>query len=312
MKSLHVFVLSIFFPTLAGADVLSETSPFLGSANPRYDPTEFEPDAFGSPVYSPFSPADSDIGFQQILGTYKGRPPVNVAFDTSLNITNNAPGLTAASNDSSWFSASRLSASWRPLITYGWFADIGVSQEVFRFERNDHAGFENFEPYLGVVKSIPDLDDLLFYCNYSYQRITRDNFSTTSYAAQQIRVGFQKSLILTTHHQLTAGIESTLNLTANQDILEHNEYAVDLAYTYWFTDDLSAVFSWTGGMWDFRQGGREDWSQVLGIELSWSPCKNARIYTNVYYSNYDSNVRSRVNDFEAFQSGIGIGINYSF
>lgn len=312
MKSFHLFVLTIFFPTMAGADVLSESSPFLGSSNPRYDPKEFEPDAYGSPVYSPFSPADSDIGFQQILGTYKGRSPVNVEFDTSLNVTDNAPGLVAASNDSSWFSASRLSASWRPLIIYGWFADIGISEEVFRFERNDAADFENFEPYIGVVKSIPDLDDLLFYCNFSYQRISRDNLSNTAYDAQQIRLGFQKSLILTTHHQLTAGIGSALNITANQDALAHNEYTLDLAYTYWFTDDLSAVFSWTGAMWEFRQGSREDLSQSLGIELSWSPCKNARIYTNLYYSNYDSSVLSSVNDFEAFQSGLGIGINYSF
>ncbi|MBC8127930.1 MAG: hypothetical protein H8M99_12385 [Gloeobacteraceae cyanobacterium ES-bin-144] len=313
MKSFHLLLLSIFFPAVVSADVLSELSPFLRNTNLNYDPTDFDPDvAVEGPVYAPFSPADSDLGFQQILGTYKGRPPVYVVFDTSLNYTDNAPGLTQASDNESWFSATRLAISWRPLIAYGWFADVGLSADVFRFEGNDAADFENFEPYVGVVKSIPELDDLLYYLRYDYQRITRGGLSDSSYSAQLIRTGFQKPIILTTTQQLTAGIETSFDITANKDDYEHNEYGVNLAYTYWFTDELNAAFSWNGSMWDFRDGGRRDWSQIVGIEFSWMPCQYARVFTNVYYTNHNSNVDSEVNDFQAWQTGLGFGITYSF
>jgi hypothetical protein len=65
-------------------------------------------------------------------------------------------------------------------------------------------------------------------------------------------------------------------------------------------------------MWDFHDGPREDWSHIVGLELAWTPCRNTRIYTNVYYTNHDSNTAFGANDFETWQSGVGLGLNYSF
>jgi hypothetical protein len=299
--------------TCAHADILSQSSPFLGNPNPDFDPVEAAPEAaVEDPAFAPFSPADSDIGVQQILGTYRGLPPVQITLDAALNYTNNAPGATRADDGASWFFSSTLAASWRPLIAYGWFADVGVRGDVFRFERSEAVDFENFQPYIGVVKSIPELDDLVYFARYEYQRITGGIGNTGDYWANRIRTGVRKDLLLTSRYQLSAGLAAGFDLSANDDQLERNEYLLDVTYTYWFMDNLSSTLSWGGGYWDFRDNSREDWNNTFGLELTWTPCPNARIYSSVFYTNHNSNTAANANDYEAWQTGIGVGLNYSF
>lgn len=313
MKSSHVLLIPVFIATSVHADVLSDLSPFLGSSRPDYDPASIEADsAVDNPGYAPFSPADSDLGVQQVLGSYGGLPPVKVTFDTSVSYTNNAPSALPSDDDAAWFSASRLAVSWCPRIAYGWFADVGLAQELFRFEGSKAVDFENFAPYLGVVKSIPELDDLVFFARYEYQRITRDNHSDSNYSAQRIRTGLQKDLLLASRYQLSAGVDAAFDISAHADAQERNEYSADVSYTYWFADRLSSTLSWTGSLWDFSHDGREDCSHIVGLELTWTPCRNTRIYTNLFYTNHDSNAAFGSNDFEAWQSGLGLGLNYSF
>ncbi len=313
MKSSYLLLIPVFLAASVHADILSDLSPFLSSSRPDYDPASIEPNAaVENPSYAPFSPADSDLGVQQVLGSYHGLPPVKVTFDTSVNHTNNAPGEIPLDDEASWFWASRFAVSWRPRVACGWFADIGVTQEIFRFEGSKAVDFENFDPYLGVVKSIPELDDLVFFTRYEYQRITTGVLSNSKYSSQRIRTGLQKELLLTSRSQLSAGVDAAFDINTHEDALERNAYSAELSYTYWFADHLSSTLSWTGSMWDFSHGGREDWSHIVGLELTWTPCQNARIYTNVYYTNHNSNAAFGANDFEAWQSGIGLGLNYSF
>lgn len=313
MKSLQVLLIPVLLAAGVHADVLSEVSPFIDSSRTDFNPVLLEPDiAAEEPEYSPFSPADSDFGVQQILGTYDGLPPVYAYLDASLNYTNNAPGTTRALDGESWYLSSSLAVLWRPRIACGWFADIGLSQELFAFERSEAVDFENFEPYLGVFKSIPELDDLLFFTRYEYQRVTTGSLSESDYWAQRIRTGLRKNLFLNSRYQLSSGLNAAFDISANEDNLKRDDYSVDVRSTYWLADKLSTTFSWTGSLWDFREGGRNDWSNILGIELTWMPTRNTRVYSNVFYTNHNSNTDSRLNDFESWQTGIGIGINHSF
>lgn len=313
MKSSQLLIIPVFIAASVHADVLSNLSPFLGSSRPDYDPASLQTgSAMGDPAYAPFSPADSDLGVQQVLGSCPGRAPVNVTFDTSISYTDNAPGATSHDTEPAWFSASRLAVFWRPRIAYGWFADVGLAEEIYRFEGSKPVDFENFDPYIGVVKSIPELDDLVFFTRYEYQRITTGSLSESNYSAQRIRTGLQKNLLLGSKYQLSAGVDAAFDIDANPDELERNTYSADVSYTYWLADRLSSTLSWTGSMWDFRHDGRKDWNQIVGLELTWTPCQNARIYTNVFYTNVNSNAANGVNDFQAWQSGIGLGLNYTF
>ncbi len=300
-------------PLVATGDVLSESSPFLGSPGPRYDAGDFEPDQAGeNPAFAPYSPADSDFGVQQILGTYDGPPPVKLFGYFDVNYTDNAPAPTRALEDGSWYFSGLVGADWRPRLAGGWFADVGLYQEIYRFDQGNAIDFENFQTHAGVVKTLVDLDDALFYARYEYQRLTTTSFSETDYSAQRLRAGLQKALYTGARQQLSAGISAAFDLDANPERLERIEYAAELSYTWWILNNLSATASWRGAYWDFDTAGRVDWNHTAGLELGWRFHPHATAYTQVFYSSNDSNTPFGVNDFEAWNAGLGIGLNLSF
>lgn len=308
-------------PSLALAQSPSAIDRFLGSSRPDYDPSQLEANEVDEGRdFAPFSPADSDLGVQEVLGEYRGLPPVRVEVSSDFYWTDNAPAATRQLDDESWLWAGRIATSWQPKIAAGWFADLGLEQQWFRFDQGDAVDFENFAAHAGVVKMLPQLDDLLVYGRFEYQRLTTGSFGDGDYDASRIRVGAQKVLFNSTHHHLSAGVSAAFDLDADPDYLERNEYALDLSYTYFITDTLSATASWRGAYWDFSTppapfGGpadRRDFSQVVGLELAWMPCKNARISTSVFFSDNDSNTPLGANDSQSWTVGLGVGAVFEF
>lgn len=306
-------LLLLALPATLHGDILSDFGTFTGSSSPEYNANDFLSDqAVDNPAQAPFSPADSDFGVQQILGTYDGPPPVYFFANVDLAFTNNAPAQARALEDESWYLSELIGMSWQPRIGAGWFADVGLVQEFYQFESGNALDFENFHGHLGVVKTLVDLDDTVFYSRYEYQRLTTGSWSTGSYSAQRIRTGLQKDLFVRSQHHLGAGISASFDIDANPERLERNEYAVDLSYTYWIFNNLRTTASWRGAYWDFDQGGRQDWNHTAGVELAWNITPNATAYTSVYYSDNDSNSPLGVNDFSAWQVGVGLGLVLSF
>lgn len=308
-----ILVMIILSMTSVHADIISNLSPFLSSSRPDYDPASINSDATGmDSSYAPFSPADSDLGVQQILAAYDGLPPVEFRFETSINYINNLPDSNPFLDASDWFWASQLDLNWMPRIANGWFLDLGLGQGFYSFEDNQARDFENFQAHIGAVKSIPELDDLLIFVRWENQRITNGTLSESEYSASRIRLGMQKNLILAPRYQLSAGLDAAFDLTANEDSLKRNQYSADVSFTYWFGDKLISTISWTGAKWDFDEKGREDWNHIIGLEITWTPCEHLDIFANIFYTNNDSNTKLGANDFESFQTGVGFGVNYSF
>lgn len=314
----------LLLPSLAMAQSPSAIDRFLGSSRPDYDPARLEADTpDDGRDFAPFSPADSDLGVQEVLGEYRGLPPVRVEVSSDFYWTDNAPAATRALDDESWLWAGRLAASWQPRIAAGWFADLGAEQQWFRFDQGDATDFENFAAHAGVVKMIPQLDDLLVYGRYEYQMLTTGSFGDSSYDASRIRLGGQKVLFNSTRHQLATGLSAAFDLDADRENLERNEYALEFSYTYFISDTLSATASWRGAYWDFNSptppvgfappvGERHDFNQVVGIELAWTPCKNSRVSTSIFFSDNDSNTPLGANDSEAWTVGLGLGAVFEF
>lgn len=308
-------------PSLVLADVPSAMERFLGSSRPDYDPAQLEADTVDSGRdFAPFSPADSDLGVQQILGEYKGLPPVHVEVSSDFYWTDNAPSPTRATDEKSWLWAGRVALSWQPKIAAGWFADVGVEEQWFRFDQGDATDFEYFAAHAGVLKMLPSLDDLLVYGRLEFQMLSTGSFGDSDYSANRIRFGAQKVLVNTPHHHLSAGVSSAFDFDADRENLQRNEYTLDLSYTYFIADSLSATASWRGSIWDFNSSvgagafreDRRDFNQVVGVELTWLPCKNARISTSVFFSDNDSNTPLGANDSQVWTVGLGVGAVFEF
>ena len=88
----------LLLPTLASGDILSSLEPFLGDSRPDYSPADLEArEVDNGRDFAPASPGDSDLGVQEILGEYKGLPPIRADLTTGFYWTDNAPGPTRQS-----------------------------------------------------------------------------------------------------------------------------------------------------------------------------------------------------------------------
>ncbi|MFD2257476.1 outer membrane beta-barrel protein [Luteolibacter algae] len=297
----------------AQADVLTPVQRFFGMGGQYPDYVDEEAN-FGefTTEQAPFSPADSDFGVQEILVKRGSSVPVIFDFETSVYRTDNAPSSSGINDDSSWVSSSSMSLGWRPHLFSGWFADLGLEQDLIRFDNSSATDYENLGLYLGVFKTLPDLDDTIVFARYEYQRLTTGSFTDSDYNAQRVRAGVQKVLWAAPRHQLAASLSGAYEWTATPETLERNEIALDVAYRYAFTDDVYALATASASYYNYDSAGREDWGYDVGVELIWELNKNFMINASVFYDKNDSNSLAGANDFEAWTGGLGLGVRYFF
>lgn len=295
------------------ADILTSTQRFFGMGGqiPPYteDGEEVVPTALGQ---APYSPADSDLGEQSILVPRGESEPIIFDFNTSISRTDNAPSGSPFTDTDSWISTSSMSLTWRPHLVYGWFADLGVSQDLIRYDRSNALDFENFNLRAGVYKSLTDLDDTVLFARYEYQRLTFTSLANGQYNAHRIRAGLLKTLWSMPGQALTGGINGAYEWYAQPSFVERNEYAADLAYHYSITSSLCAVASARIARSNFDEFGRDDWTFGSGVELNWQINPDLKATASVYYDRNDSDTFGNTNEYQSWTTGVGVGLQWSF
>jgi hypothetical protein len=311
---------AIALSSVTSAEIASPTQGFLGLGHQMPEAGNYQ-DIKQTSDYAPFSPSDSDLGVQEVLTPYPGRSPVVVDFSTAIYRTDNAPSAIAAyrsynspptaTDEPAWMWLCRGSVAWRPRLAGGWFGDFALYQDIVRFDNSAAFDYENTGITIGVVKFIPQLDDLLVFGRYECQRVTTGSFADSDYWAQRIRLGAQKTIFARPRHELTIGTDVAFDITAKPDKLESNEYALSTSYRYFFANDLYSLATWRVSQFDF-DGGRHDWTNVGSLELIWQFTKDARASVSLFYGNNDSNTDRRLNDYESWTGGIGAGMSFRF
>lgn len=261
---------------------------------------------------APYSPADSDLGVQEILVERSSSAPIIFDLSTAIFRTDNAPSGNPLTDESSWVSSTRMALSWRPHLIRGWFADVGIAQDILRYDRKAAVEFENMNINLGVFKILPDLDDTVLFARYEYQRITSTSLSSSDYYAQRIRAGLQKVVWAAPRHQVSASLSGSYEWKASPTFLERNEVAFDAAYRYSFTDTLYTRASGRIARYNFDQGGRDDWTLGLGVELIWQINSDFKASASLFYDKNDSDSFGNFNEYDAWTSGVGVGIQLQF
>ncbi len=294
------------------ADILTSTQSFfgLGGQTPNY--TEEEDFSIPGVQEAPFSPADSDLGIQEILVSPAVRSPVVFDIRTDILRTDNAPSPNRATDEASWYSSSRASLSWRQHISNGWFADIGVYQDFLRFDDSNATDYENLTTRLGVYRYFPDFDDTVFFATYEFQRLTTGSVSDGDYNAQRIRAGLQKSLWAIPGQRLSTSLYGAYEWTARPETLQRNQVGIDLYYRYSFTDRIYALASARTSYFNYDDLGRSDWAYEFGTQLVWQISRRIQANASVYYNKNDSNSFGGFADYEAWTGGLGLGFQMTF
>lgn len=296
----------------AQADVLTPVQRFFGMGGqfPDYD------EGGGGDRFNmeeaPYSPADSDLGVQEILVERPASAPIVFDFNTAVYRTDNAPSGNVLTDDSSWVSSSYAILTWRPHITNGWFGDFGIGQEFLRFDDGAAIDYENFTTRIGLYKNFPDLDDTILFVRHEFQRLTTGSISDGDYTAQRIRVGAQKLLWVAPRQQLGASLSGAYEWATKPDVLERNEISMEAFHRYAITDSLYTLATARSSYYDYDQLGREDWATSLSLELVWQISQNFWANATISYDKNDSNAGLGATEYEAWTGGVGIGCQWKF
>ncbi len=297
----------------AQADVLSSTQRFFGLGGQVPDYSDGADQTKASVLdQAPYSPADSDLGVQEILVERPDREPVIFDFRTSVLFTDTSPSGNPATDRSSWVSSTSAAGAWRPHIANGWFADLGLGIDMIRYDRTNAVDFENFNSRIGVFRVFPELDDTILFARLEYQRITSTSLTDGDYNAQRIRAGLQKVLWSMPRQRLVGTLSGAYEWSAHPEALMRNEYSAELAYSYSITDSVFTVLSAKASRYNYDQFGRDDWTYRMAAELVWQINDRLSASASVSFDKNDSNSFGNFNEYEAWTGGLGVGLQWTF
>ena len=313
MKAATILFLSGASSAFA-VDALSSVENLFGSRG--YDPEEFsDRDLDEEKRFAPISPADSDLGDQIILARESGRAKPRLDLQSHLFWSDNLAS-TGFNEEEGFFWQNRADLSWRPRVGDNLFVDSFFEAESYLFDGGDDLDFQSYTLGLGVVKIIHDLDDLLLYGRYEFQHLSLDagRFAALddNVSYQRLRVGAHKVFLSKPRHTAYAALDLSFGLDSSESLLERDEYALHLGYTYHATDDLKASFFYRIASRDFREFNRNDILQTSGIELTYSLTRHLSLFASALWSDNDSDLPGGGFDYQSTQLGVGIGYSRHF
>lgn len=304
---------------LLGADVFSPINRVPGLANGGFNTgtlEDYEVDEDSS--FAPSSAGDSDLGEQFILHPQPTRAPIRGRFYSDVYWSDNLASTNSHEKEG-FFWANTIEAAWRPKLAENLFLDTLVGQDIYVYE----AGLLNFQSTrlgLGLIRAVPSLGNLSLTARYEFFYSHSNNpsypvLSTKKHLNDRfhrLRFGANRPLFVSKKDSVFLALEAAFDLQADPDALEEFEYSSLLGYTHNFTDQLRLSTFYRLAWSDYRNTSRQDWNQIIGLELSYALSEAVRCHSSLLYSHNDSNTTLGFNDFDAFQAGLGVGLSAKF
>lgn len=298
------------------ADPLSSIERFLSNEHDSEEYSDIDLDE--QKRFAPFSPADSDLGEQLILKRYEGREPIRFELSSDYYWTDNIRNTDNNFDlDEGFIWKSRAAVSWRPLIKDNYFADFYAAHSFYEYDfdkafSSEVLDFQRTDVRLGIVKILPDFEDLLLFARYEYARVDSDAFFDGAFESHRLRVGAHKVFFSSPRHTAYVALDYAHDLHASLERMERDEWAAHVGYTYQVTDKMRAVFYYHLAHYDYHKFNRNDTNQTLGTEIYWKLNKYTKLYASYAHYNNISSLTSDQADYTTNQAGVGISFTMRF
>ncbi len=306
-------------PALPGADAFSPIDRIVGLATGGFNTGSLDDYEVGEDtVFAPESDGDSDLGDQFVLHSQPKKTPIMARFYSDVFWSNNLAS-TSTNETSGFYWANTIEAVWRPKLAENTFLDAVVGQDVFIYE-SGLLNFESTRAALGVIRTFPSLGNLAISARYEFLYSHANNPDFPVFAPNdhlndhfhRIRIGANRPLFTGRKNSAFVALDAAFDLDADPRSLEKFEYSALVAHSHSFTDQLKLNTFYRLAWSDYRNTTREDWNQIIGIELSYALSDSLRCHTSFLYVLNDSNTALDFDDYEAFQGGLGFGVTGKF
>ncbi|MGI9244534.1 MAG: hypothetical protein ACR2RV_27280 [Verrucomicrobiales bacterium] len=310
MMGIRRLTILIGLTLLAGAPAQSlldtvRTNNATSLIGRRFDPWDGPPRG----PYAPLSPGDADLGEQRVLTSLEEYQPFNFLLTQQAVWTDNA-ALTENAELSDFYSNTGLRLSYVPLIAANTFGEISAGYSFYRYSDYSTLDFDDLEASLGLIHVFRDLSDLSIWLRYNYTRLLTARDHSELFTDHSVEFGLYFPISLGPRHLAFGSYRSEFSLDGNPGYASRNEHGITIGHEYKPFDRVSLASYYRIFLNDYRERGRDDLLQDLGIALTTHLTGNIDLVLSASYSWNDSDERGR--DYEAGDAGAIISLNIDF
>ena len=219
-------------------------------------------------AYPVAGPNERDIGEQQILKQIEAYKPFTVSVYSPFFYTTNV-ALVNSGKEDDVLVAPGVSLLYQPRITKTLFAQVGVVQQFFLYDRFSELNFASFDATAGLVYYLPQFHNLTLRGYYDYNCLTDIDHYEEFLVNHSIILNGELPFAIHRAQQLYLGVALNLSFYANPDPPRRNDYSFyvgyDLALSRSFSIDASARLA----VRDYYAGDRTDVSEILSLSANY-------------------------------------------
>jgi len=218
--------------------------------------------------YAVASPNEEDIGKQQILKQIEEYKPFTVSVYSPFFWTSNA-ALVSRGEEDDFVVAPGITLLYQPRITRTFYAELGVTQQFFLYDRFSELNFASFDAIAGVVYYLPQFHNLSLRARYDYNRLTDTDHFDEFFVNHSIILNAEAPFQIGRAQQIFAGVALNLSFYAHPQLPRRNDYSFYLGYdvglSRFFSIDAAARLA----VRDYYVGDRTDVSEILSLSANY-------------------------------------------
>jgi hypothetical protein len=218
--------------------------------------------------YAVASPNEKDIGEQQILKRMEEYRPFTISVYSPFFWTSNA-ALVSSGEEDDVLVAPGVTLLYRPRITKTFFAELGVVQQFFLYDRFPELNFGSLDVIAGAVYYLPQFHNLSLRAVYDYNRLTdTDNFDEL-FVNNSIILTAEVPFRIARAQQILLGVALNLSFCGNPESPRRNNYSLYGSYEVALSRSFSLDAAFQLVVRDYYSGDRTDVNEILSLSANY-------------------------------------------
>lgn len=255
------------------------------------------------------SPGDNDLGVQLLLKRQERARLFWTMANLGIFGTNNAARLANNAEDDVYLSA-LVGVGFQPALGGNWFLDVGLTEEIYRYDKYSALDFESTEARAGVIKVLPEFYNVVLGAGYSYRRLTDGDFSDETYSRHALALTAQKVFIIDRKNSFYIAGTTEFDVQTDPEELERFEYSAQAGYDFRLTRAVKLSAYYRFGFRDYQNADIDESNHIVGVAATWTITEVARLEASASWT--DNNSEADLLDYEAGTVGVAANLRLQF
>ena len=232
-------------------------------------PTATTPTTSADQTHVVTSPNDADLGEQQILKRTEGYQPFYASVSVPFYWTSNV-ALTNTHEVSDFLVSPVVALGYQPHITENLFANIGVREQLFYYDRLTSFNFGSFDIDLGLTYTIPQAHNLILHAGYDYNRLTKKNSFDDFFNNHMFVLSAEMPFTINRAQQFSIGVDTYISMGGDPQGPRRHDFDGWIGYSVQATRALVLSASFRLGVHDYVQTDRADLTEMVALNANYT------------------------------------------